>query len=209
MSRLLLSLRRLRRVVLARRRPLAALCAAVAVVVALQANAAPAPPRTMVWTAAHDLPGGIVVRTNDLHRTAFDSDSVPSGILGTASDAVGRTTAGPVRAGEPLTDARLVTSTLLDGYPGLVALPVRIADAAAVQLLRVGDRIDVLAADPQGEPTAAVVGHAVPVLAIPRSSEATPEVSNGALVVLGVSLTAARTIAQAGVSSVISVVLTR
>ena len=209
MTRLPLVVRRLRRTVLARRRPLAGLCAAVAVAAALQANAAPPPARRMVLTAAHDLPGGVVVGSSDLLRTPFAPDSVPAGALADAAVAVGRTTAGPMRAGEPLTGARLMTSSLLEGYPGLVAVPVRIGDPGAVRLLRVGDRIDVLAADPQAKTSAAVVGRDVPVLAVPRADDSTPGLTNGALVVLGLPPSAARTVAQASVSSVLSVVLVR
>lgn len=208
MSRLSVAVRRLRRTVLARRRTWAAVCAAVAVAAALQANTVRPPARTMVLTAAHDLPGGVVVTASDLRRTAFEPESVPAGIVTSASVALGRTTAGPMRAGEPVTDARLVTTSLLDGYPGLVGVPVRIGDAAAVRLLRVGDRIDVLAADPQRRSPASVVDHDVPVLAIPRPEEATPGLTSGALLVVGVSDAAARTLAQASVSSVLSVVLT-
>src|SRR6478735_10182189 len=109
--------RRLRRTVLARRRPLAALCAAVALAAGLHAASAPPPRLTTVLTASHDLAAGVVVRSGDLRRTAFAPPSVPAGVLSSAS-AVGRTTAGPVRAGEPLTDVRLVTRSLLTGYPG-------------------------------------------------------------------------------------------
>lgn len=208
MTRPLAAVRRLRRTVLARRRTWAALCAALAVAAVLQANAARPPSRTMVLTAAHDLPGGVVVTVSDLRRTPFEPDSVPAGTVGRATGALGRTTAGPMRAGEPVTDARLLTTSLLDGYPGLVAVPVRIGDAGAVRLLRVGDRIDVLAADPQRRSPATLVDHDVPVLAIPRPDDATAGVSSGALLVLGVDDAAARTLAQASVSSVLSVVVT-
>ena len=208
MPRAPLFLRRLRRSVLARRRPIAALCAAVAVAAALQAGSAPPPPRTMVLTAGHDLPAGVVVRSGDLARTAFDPDSVPAGVL-PAATAVGRTTAGPLRSGEAVTDTRLVTRSLLEGYPGLVAVPVRIGDSGAVRLLRVGDRVDLLAADPQGESSARVVGRDVPVLAIPRAGAESPGLTNGALVVLGIPDGAAETVAQASVTSYLSVVLTR
>lgn len=209
MSRLSLSYRRARRVVLARRRPIAAVCAAVAVAAALQANSAPPPPRTMVLTASRDLPAGVVVRADDLTRTAYDPVSVPSGLLPDAAAAVGRTTTAPVRSGEPITDARLLTSSLLDGYPGLVAVPVRIGDPGAVRLLRVGDRVDLLAADPQGETSARVVGRDVPVLAIPLPGEESPGLTNGALVVVGLPAETAQAVAQASVSAFVSVVLTR
>ena len=201
--------RRLRRTVLARRRPLAALCAAVAVAAGLHAASAPPPRLTTVLTASHDLDAGTVVRSGDLERTAFAPPSVPAGVLSSASAAVGRTTAGPVRAGEPLTDVRLVTRSLLTGYPGLAAVPVRIGDPGVVRLLRVGDRVDLLAADPQGDADAAVIGRDVPVLAIPHAGQGSPGLTNGALVVLGLPDVSVRTVAKASVSSFLSVVLTR
>ena len=210
MTRLPSTLRRLRRAVLARRRPLAALLAALATAAALRAYAAPPPPRTAVLTAAHDLPAGAVVTPADLRRTPSDPGSVPSGVLPDAAAAVGRTTTGPVRAGEPLTDARLLTRSLLEGYPGRSAVPVRIGDADAVGLLRVGDRVDVFAADPQGAARAVLLGRDVPVLAIPRADDdALPGTTSGALVVLAVPEAATATVSQAAVSSVLSVALTR
>ena len=207
MNRLPLALRRLHRAVLARRRSLAALCAAVAVLAGLQAASPAAPERALVLTAAHDIGAGVVLRAGDLRRTPYAPDTVPSGALREESAAVGRTTTGPVRAGEPMTDARLVTASLLDGYPGLSAVPVRVGDPGSVRLLRVGDRVDVLAADPQGEEQAVVLGRDVPVLAIPREGEQSPGLTTGALVVLGVPEDAVRTLAQASVSAYLSVAL--
>ena len=210
MTRLPSPLRRLRRAVLARRRPLAALLAALATAAALRAQAAPPPPRTSVLTAAHDLPAGSVVTPADLRHTPFAPGSVPSGVLDDADAVVGRTTTGPVRAGEPLTGARLVTRSLLEGYPGRSAVPVRIGDAAAVTLLRVGDRVDLFAADPQGASRAVLLGRDLPVLAIPHpDDDALPGTTSGALVVLAVPEPATAEVSQAAVSSVLSVALTR
>ncbi len=56
-----------------------------------------------------------------------------------------------MRAGETITDVRLVGPALLAGYGDqLVAAPVRIADAGSAALLQPGDVIDVLAADGVG-----------------------------------------------------------
>ena len=208
MVRLPSPLRRLRRSTLAHRRPLAAALAAVAVAAALQANAAPPPPRALVLTAARDLPAGAVVQPGDLASSPFDPASVPAGVL-PAAEAVGRTTTGPVREGEAITDARLLTRSLLTGYPGLVAVPVRIGDPGAVRLLRVGDRVDLVAADPQAGSAARVVGRDVPVLAIPRAGAESPGLTTGALVVVGVPDVTVQTVAQASVTSFLSVVLTR
>jgi len=208
MTRLARALRRTRRAVLARRRPLAALCAGLAVAVGLRANAAPPPPRTTLLVAAHDLPGAGALRPDDLTTRSFAPDSVPAGALESPAQALGRTTVGPVRAGEPLTDARLVGRSMLAGYPGTVAAPVRIGDPAAVGLVRVGDRVDLLAADPQGTGEATLLAHDAPVVAIPRRAAATDLVS-GALIVVAVPDATARSLAAAGVTSFLSLTISR
>lgn len=202
--------RTLRRSVLAHRRPLAALCAALAVGAAVSAQAAPPPPRVRVLVAAHDLASGAVLGRADLTTRAFAPGSVPTGVLPAAGAALGRTTAAPVRAGEPLTDVRLLSRGLLAGYPGTVAAPVRIGDPAAVRLLRVGDRVDVLAADPQGSGPATLVAPDAPVVALPaRSSEQGSDLVSGALVVLAVPDGTARQLAGAAVTSLLSVTISR
>src|SRR3954451_24271426 len=101
------TLRRVRPRLLAHRRALAALCAALAVLAAFRAQAPPPPARTQVLTAATDVPGGSVLRPKDLARVAYDPAAVPDGSFRAASEVVGRTTAAPLRASEPLTDVRL------------------------------------------------------------------------------------------------------
>lgn len=199
--------RRLRRAFVARRRVLAAVAAVAAVLVGLQAAAPSAPPTRSVLTAAHDLPGGTVVGRDDLALTAFSPDSVPAGVVTSADQLVGRTTTGPVRAGEPITDVRLVGGSLLEGYPGRVAAPVRIGDPGAVALLRIGERVDVIAADPQGRREAVVVAAGAPVVALPEAGES--ELASGGLVVLAVTGETAQALAAASVSAYLSVVLTR
>ena len=209
MPRLPRSLRRVRRFVLARRRLLAAVAAAVGVLALLQATSTPPPPHTPVLTAAHDLPAGTVVGADDLTSTPFDPGTVPTGVLADAREAIGRTTAGPVRRGEAVTDVRLVTRSLLTGHPDLVAVPVRIGDPGVARLLRTGDRIDLVAADPQGERAAETVARDVVVLALPRTSTQAPGALTGALVLVGVPDWDATDLAQAAVSAFLSVVLRR
>lgn len=201
-------LRRIRRAVLARRRPLAAVAAGLAVAAALQANAAPPSPRVVVAVAGHDLPAAVRIEAGDLATRAFAPGSVPAGVV-TAAQAVGRTTVGPVRSGEPLTDARLLGRSLLDGYPGAVAAPVRIGDPAAVALLRVGDRINLLAADPQGRDEARVLAYDAPVIVLPRRSSTGTDLVSGALVVVAVPPQTALALASAGVTSFLSLTISR
>jgi len=198
--------RALRRTVLARRRPLAALFAGVAVLTGLHAVRAPGSPTVTVTVAAHDLASGTVLTARDLAVRSFAAGSAPEGV---ETRAIGRTLAAPVRQGEPITDVRLVAPALLSGYPGRVALPVRIADPDAVGLLRVGDHVDLVAADPRAG-TASSVAVDVPVLALPGSPD--PAVGSaaltGRLVVVATLPSDVDQIAGAAATDLLSVVVT-
>ena len=182
-DRLTRRLRPVRRAVLARRRLLAAVLAAVAVTAGVHAAAAPPPPSIPVLTATRDLPAGTVLEPDDLTTTAFAPGSVPAGL---SADPVGRTLAAAVRRGEPVTDVRLVGPALTAGDTSRTAVPLRLPDAGMVALLEVGDRIDLVATDPQGGGSRVVAG-GVPVLAIPPPDAEVVAGQPGALVVLGIS----------------------
>lgn len=197
---------RLRRAVLRRRRVLAALLTAVAMVAALR-TVSPAPePTVAVLVASRDLVSGTVVRGADLVEAAYPTATVPDGL---ARGVEGRTLAAPVRRGEPITDVRLVGPTLMEGYDDLVAVPVRLPDAGSVGLLAVGDRIDLVATDPSAG-DARVVALAAPVLALPAPTEADNSGGlTGRLVVVGASRTAAQAIAGAAVRDFLSFTFAR
>ncbi|MFN8195762.1 MAG: SAF domain-containing protein [Nocardioidaceae bacterium] len=176
------SLRSVRRAVLLRRRPLAALLAGLAVLGALRVVSPPPPPSVTVTVAARDLAAGTVLTASDLTVVAMTPGSVPDGLAGAPG---GRTLAAPLRRGEPVTDLRLVGPGLASGYPGLVVLPVRFPDQAAASLLRPGDDIDVLAADGRARSTTVVATGARVVTLLPESSDRT-QLPAGALVLLAV-----------------------
>jgi pilus assembly protein CpaB len=190
------------------RRFIAAGLAAAAVAVGLQALSPAQPASTFVLTASHDLAGGTEVKAKDLTRVALPSAAVPDGALGAAGSVVGRVLAGPVRAGQTLTDVQLVSHALLAGYgPGLVASPVRIADAASVGLLHVGDLVDVLAADPRAAGSTSTVAYNVRVIAVPAVSSDGGPMGTGALIVLAVLPAVARSLAGSAVTDQLSFVL--
>ncbi|MEU6096379.1 hypothetical protein [Streptomyces sp. NPDC047079] len=83
----------------------------------------------------------------------------------------------------------------------MVTAPVRIADGPAAQLLRPGDRVDVIAADGGG--SARVVAPGVRVIRVP---DAEPT-ENGALVLLSVPRATATRLAGAGATSRLAVTL--
>ena len=192
--------------VLARRRPLAAILAAAAVLAAVHELRPPPPATEPVLTAARDLPAGTVLSGDDVTTVEFAAGTSPAGV---AADAVGRMLAAPVRAGEPVTDVRLVGPRLAAAYPGSVAVPVRLPDAAMAALLRVGDRIDLVAADPSGTRTARVVATDLVVVALPAGDETTSAALPGRLVVLAAPQAVTSAIAQAAVSGFLTFVFAR
>ncbi len=198
--------RALRRAVLARRRPLAALLAAVAVLVALQELRPTAPPTERVPTAARDLPAGSVLGHDDVRIVDYAEGTAPAGL---ARDPVGRTLAAPLRAGEPVTDVRLVGPSLVAAYPGSAVMPVRLPDAAMAALLRVGDEIDLLTADPQGAAAGRVVASDLTVVALPDSTAADDGVLPGRLVVVAAPQSSIEEVAQAAVTGFLTFAFSR
>ena len=203
-QRLLRPFRRAHRRVLLHRRPLAALTAGGAVLAGLQV-ASPPPPETLaVWTAARDLPGGETVGEEDLKTRRLSPDSVPDRAVVDLDDVVGRTLAAPMARGEVITNLRTVHRGLLRGYPGTTAVPLRITDAAVVDLLRVGDRISVVVADPDARTPPRQLLEGVPVVAIPQArggglTSGTP----GRLVVVAVPTESASEVAASAATSIL------
>jgi hypothetical protein len=86
----------------------------------------------------------------------------------------------------------------------LVAIPVRLADAAVARLLHAGDRVDILAARSEGPLPARTIATAVPVIAVPKTEEGTDE---GALIVVQTGRDQAAALARASVDSRLSVTI--
>jgi pilus assembly protein CpaB len=207
MHRLRLAISRLTRTVGWHRRLLAAGLAAGAVALALQAAEPDPEPMVPVVAATGDLGGGAPLAADDLRLIDIPPDLVPAGAVGTVEAAVGRVLAGPMRTGELLTDVRLVGPALVTGWgDDLVATPVRVADAGVVALVRPGDHVDIHATPASGLGPAAVVAAAVPVLVIPETADDTV-LAEGALLVVGTTSRQAASLAEAAVTSRLSVVV--
>lgn len=196
--------------VLVHRRLLGAVLAAIAIWLVAQAATAPAPTTTPVWTAAHDLASGTVLTRGDLARTGFAPDSVPAAAIRSAQAVVGRTLATPLGAGEPVTAAHLAGAERLAGYSGRAAVAVRIPDPDVVTLLTPGQRVALVATDPQGgQPPERVAEEAV-VLAVPKAgTESGSGTLSGRLVVFAVPDDLADRVVSAGTTRYLSVVWTR
>jgi pilus assembly protein CpaB len=207
MHRLEIAFSRFVRTVGCHRRLLAAGLAAGAVALALQAAESDPAPTVPVVAAAGELRGGTTLTAEDLLLVDIPRGAVPRGAVASVDDAVGRLLSGPMHAGELVTDLRLVGPSLLAGWgEDLVATPVRIADPGVLALVRPGDRIDLYATPLSALGPAAVVSAKVPVLAVPDSGEQ-GALAEGALLVIAATTRQAGLLAEAAVTSRLSVVL--
>jgi Flp pilus assembly protein CpaB len=201
--------RELRRAATWHRRLLAAGLAAAAVAVGLQVLQPSPLPTVDVLAAAVDIDAGATLAASDVTTLAFPASAVPAGALAPGTSVAGRAVAGPIRAGEVITDVRLVGPALVAGLgDGLVAAPVRVADAGTAGLVRPGDRVDVLATpasqDLIGQPTRTVAADVV-VVAVPGEEGA--GYLDGALLVLATTPAQAAALAGATVTDRLSLTL--
>ena len=98
--------------------------------------------------AARDLRPGTALTADDVRLEKRLATTVPDGSQADLGAVVGSTLAGPTRRGEVLTDVRLLGSRLAESTagPGARIVPLHLADGALIDLVRVGDVVDVLAA---------------------------------------------------------------
>lgn len=119
-------------------------------IAALRSN--PQGDRVDVVVAARDLGSGTALTESDVRVEKRLATTVPEGSLTDPGRLPGATLASPTRRGEVLTDVRLLGSRLAESTagPGARIVPLHLADGALIDLVRVGDVVDVLAA-PTGD----------------------------------------------------------
>jgi pilus assembly protein CpaB len=195
------TLRELQRAAARHRALLSAGLAAGAVASGLSVVAPTGEPTMPVVVVTRDVTAGALLAPEDVAVATVPSRLVPAGALTEPAAVTGRVVAGPVRRGEPLTDVRLLGAGLL-ARTGEVAVPVRVAEPATGALVRAGDRVDVLAASPDGGTSAHLVARDLAVLSVPDLDDV---VAEGALVVVAASRSTAARLAAAAVIGRLSV----
>ena len=168
----------------------------------------PADAQVDVIVAAHDLSPGTALAADDVHVVSRSAVTLPDGALADLSTVIGATLAGPARRGEVLTDARVLGSPLagLTAGPDARIVPLHLADAAVLDLIRSGDVVDVLGAQAAGtdaEPRV-VARDAIVVLVSAKPKNAGP--GNDRVVLVALPAGAAH--ALAGATLVQTVTLT-
>jgi Flp pilus assembly protein CpaB len=168
----------------------------------------PADADTDVVIAARDLSPGATLTADDVDVERRSATTVPDGALRAVDLVVGTTLAGPARRGEIITDARVLGSRLsgLAAGPDARVVPLHLADAAVLDLIRPGDVVDVLgavSAETDAEPRV-VAANAIVVLVSARQKSA--GAGDDRVVLVALPATAAN--ALAGATLVQTVTLT-
>lgn len=191
------------RTVLARR-----IAAGLLVVLAAASALRPDPAGTYVdvAVAATDLRPGTALRVEDAELQKRSVATLPDGALTNLDALVGSTLAGAARRGEILTDARVLGSRLagMSAGPDARMVPLHLADAAVLDVIRPGDVVDVLgapAAEAGARPRMLATGAVVILVSAAAAGHGTDRV-------VLVALPAAAATAVAGASLVQTVTLT-
>lgn len=192
---------------LALRRLCAVLLVMLAGALALRPAAAHEAPGATVVVTTHDIAAGTTLTAADVRNRAEPAALLPSGALTSADSVVGRVLGASVRAGEPLTDVRLLgpaDDALTAHDATLAAVPVRLADPGVAGLLHPGARVDVITLDPDRQ-TDPVLASDATVLAVRNADSATGQ--PGQLVVLALPRSAATRLAAASLRQPVTVTL--
>ncbi|HET9648437.1 MAG TPA: SAF domain-containing protein [Microlunatus sp.] len=187
------------------RRKIAVIAAVAAVLTGISAARSPAPPTLSVVRAVRQLSAGQVLSAGDLRTEALPRSAVPAQALTDPDAVVGSAVNAPIAADQVLTELDLGVPRA--SGPGLVVAPLRLADARVAGLLRVGDRVDVIAARDSGP--SAVVAHSVLVVGLPAPADggALAGDGSGPLVLVEVDLATATRLDDTGGSGRLTVVL--
>ena len=160
-----------------------------------------------VAIAARDLSPGAPLTADDVRMEKRSAATLPDGAH-TDLEIIGSTLAGPARRGEVLTDARVLGPRLAGLSAGRDArvVPLHLADAAVLDLIRTGDVVDILGA-PSADANARPRVIATNAMVVLVSATAKTIGSSNDRVVL-VALPAAAAHALAGATLVQTVTLT-
>ena len=162
-----------------------------------------------VVVTTRDLSPGVELTTDDVRLENRAAASVPDGSRTDLDAVVGTTLAGPARRGEVVTDVRLLGPRLAESAAGPDAriVPLPLADAALVDLVRPGDVVDIVAAPASATPATEARLIATDAVVVLVSAEQNGPTGGGGRVVL-VALPAAAAKTVAGAALVETVTLT-
>ncbi|MFN8184246.1 MAG: SAF domain-containing protein [Candidatus Nanopelagicales bacterium] len=154
------------------------------------------PVTTPTVVAVADVAAGEVVDAADVTVVAWPTDSHPPPAAASTEAIVGRRATAAIRAGEPLTDQRVVGPSLLArAGPDAVAVALPADPLSGSGLVRAGDRVNLVGRTQTG--TTRTLATAAPVLSVAEKTGA----------VVAVPAAAAADIVEAAATDAIAMVL--
>ncbi len=203
------------------RKALAAALLATAALLAFAPGESDASRTSPVVVTARDVATGTTLRVADVTLARLPPDAVPTGALTTTDAAVGAMLAGSARAGEPLTDARLVGGGELTGADGAAGsraddvtgsddtatVPIRLSDVAITGLLRPGTRVDVITADDTSDEGRVLASDATVVTVTAPDEISQTAARDGPLVLIALPADTATQVAAASLRQPVTVTL--
>jgi pilus assembly protein CpaB len=181
------------------RRTASALLVTLALVTAVTPASGSA--RAPVVVAAVDLAAGRTLHAADLTLRHWPPELVPAGAVRDPVAADGRVLVGGARAGEPLTDVRLVGAGPTP-VGQAAAVPVRLADAAVAALLLPGRRVDVVTVGERSDQPVLLAANAVVLAVLAEDSRV-----RGRLVIVSMPRDTATRVAAASLTEQVAVTL--
>ncbi len=160
-----------------------------------------------VLVAGHDLGPGVTLRPADVAVRRWPAGDVPGGALRDPAEVDGQVLAGAARAGEPLTDLRLVGTGLAsraNPAPDVARVPIRLTDADVASLLYPGATVDVVSAGEHGGPPTVLATAAVVLAVLPAEADAA---RRGRLVLVALPRSVATRVAGASLAQPVTVTL--
>ena len=164
-----------------------------------------------VVVAAADLSPGTELTGDDVRLETRSASELPDGAQSDVAAVVGATLAGPARRGEIVTDVRLLGPRLAESVvgPGARIVPLPLADAAVVDLIRVGDVVDIVSAPPSADAAADARLIATDAVVVLVSEEGTGLAGpgRGRVVLVALPAASARSVAGAALVAAVTVAL--
>ena len=137
-------------------------------------------PTAPTAVAVADMPIGHEIRPGEVRVVAWPTDTRPAAAASSIDVLLGRRTSAAVRAGEPLSETRVVGPSALAELGGdVVAVALSKEPLSSAGLIRPGDRVDIVGRDDAGARTLVsaatvltVADDAGPIVAVPMDAAA-------------------------------------
>jgi Flp pilus assembly protein CpaB len=162
-----------------------------------------------VVVAVRDLHPGTALTPDDVRLEKRLATTVPDGSQADLGAVVGSTLASPTRRGEVLTDVRLLGSRLAESAagPGARIVPLHLADSALIDLVRVGDVVDVLAAPANDSQGASRVLAADAVVVLVSAKQKVQAADSDRIVLVALPARVANTVAGSALGQTVTLTL--